>query len=90
MKLLPKRRKIAETNLKLCFPEKSEQERTKLLKQHFQSTGLGLLEAALAWWASIKSLNRELISLLTLMFCNLYEKKTKAYWSLQRTIRILK
>jgi KDO2-lipid IV(A) lauroyltransferase len=50
------RYKITATNLKLCFPELSEKEREVLLKKSFASLGLGILEAALAWWGSDKRL----------------------------------
>lgn len=48
--LLKKFRRIAEINLKLCFPELSNQERECLLKKQFQSLGMGLIESAIAWW----------------------------------------
>jgi len=47
-----RRRRIAETNLGLCFPELSAEERDRLLQQHFESLGKGLMELAMAWWAS--------------------------------------
>lgn len=48
--LLKKFRRIAEINLKLCFPELSNEERESLLKKQFQSLGMGLIESAMAWW----------------------------------------
>jgi Kdo2-lipid IVA lauroyltransferase/acyltransferase len=48
--LLKKFRRIAEINLKLCFPELSDKERKNLLKKQFQSLGMGLIESAMAWW----------------------------------------
>lgn len=48
--LLKKFRRIAEINLKLCFPELSNEERERLLKKQFQSLGMGLIESAMAWW----------------------------------------
>lgn len=51
-----RRRKIAAINLTLCFPELSEIEHKKLLLQHFESLGIGLLEMAIAWWATDKHL----------------------------------
>ena len=50
------RRRVAATNLKLCFPELSESERQVLLKEHFQSMGIMLFELALSWWGSDKRL----------------------------------
>jgi len=48
--LLKRFRHIGEINLKLCFPELSNKERTNLLKKQFQSLGMGLIESAMAWW----------------------------------------
>lgn len=48
--LMPKRRHIAETNLNLCFPEKSPLERKQLLKASFKGFGMGIMEALMAWW----------------------------------------
>lgn len=48
--LLKRFRKIAEINLKLCFPELSDLELKNLLKKQFQSLGMGLVESAMAWW----------------------------------------
>jgi len=56
------RKKIAEINLKLCFPQKSETEHSELLNENFKSMGKGLMEVAIAWWWSderIKSLQIE-------------------------------
>lgn len=48
--LLKRFRRIAQINLKLCFPELSDQARKILLKKQFQSLGMGLVESAMAWW----------------------------------------
>jgi KDO2-lipid IV(A) lauroyltransferase len=50
--IAPARRRIAETNLALCFPELSPEDREKLLLRHFESLGMGLMEVAMSWWAS--------------------------------------
>ncbi|MEK7990723.1 MAG: LpxL/LpxP family Kdo(2)-lipid IV(A) lauroyl/palmitoleoyl acyltransferase [Thiotrichaceae bacterium] len=55
-RLAKRRRNIAAINLDLCFPELSKSERQYLLKQHFESLGIGLLEMATAWWAKDKHL----------------------------------
>lgn len=47
-----RRRHIAEINLKLCFPELDENKRAHLLKIHFTSLGMGLVETAMSWWTS--------------------------------------
>lgn len=48
---IPGRRRIAATNLALCFPERSAAERDALLHQHFDSLGMTLMEHGLAWWS---------------------------------------
>lgn len=50
MRLMTRRAKIAYRNLELCFPEKSEQERHQLVKQNFESVGMGLMETGMAWF----------------------------------------
>ena len=52
MRVIPTRRLIAQRNLELCFPELSDDEKAKLLRQHFESLGIALIEGALCWWAS--------------------------------------
>lgn len=47
-----RRRAVAQTNIALCFPNWSEPARAQLLRQHFASLGIGLLEIANSWWAS--------------------------------------
>jgi KDO2-lipid IV(A) lauroyltransferase len=49
-RLAPRRRKIADINLKLCFPQLNNTQHEQLLRQHFESLGMGLLEMAGAWW----------------------------------------
>jgi len=51
-----KRKKIAQRNLELCFPELSEQQRQQLLDKNFRTMGMMLIETALSWWASDKCL----------------------------------
>jgi KDO2-lipid IV(A) lauroyltransferase len=50
-------RRVAEINLKLCFPTLSHQARESLLKKQFQSLGMGLIESAMAWWMPDHKLN---------------------------------
>ena len=56
--LLKKRRHIALTNLRLCMPELSEQQRVALARQHFQSYSRSVWERAILWWASEARLRR--------------------------------
>lgn len=48
------RRHICEVNLKLCFPELSEDERQQLVKKTFIANGMGLIEIAIAWYRDIE------------------------------------
>ncbi len=54
----PPRRHIAAVNLRLCFPELSEIERTILLRRHFVSLGVSAVETAMSWWTPDKKLHR--------------------------------
>jgi KDO2-lipid IV(A) lauroyltransferase len=56
--LVAKRRRIARTNLRLCFPELSPAERERLLRRHFRAFGRALLESGIAWWSSPERLRR--------------------------------
>ncbi|CAG8867433.1 Lipid A biosynthesis lauroyltransferase [Pseudomonas fluorescens] len=44
------RRRVAARNLELCFPELSYDERQRLLKENFASTGIAFFEMAMSWW----------------------------------------
>ncbi|MGE7994124.1 lipid A biosynthesis lauroyl acyltransferase [Pseudomonas sp. NPDC089554] len=48
--LAGERRRIAARNLELCFPELSGDERQRLLKANFASTGIAFFEMAMSWW----------------------------------------
>lgn len=52
------RRRIAATNLKLCFPDMSERQRDRLLRRNFVSLGRGIVETALCWWGRDSQLRR--------------------------------
>jgi KDO2-lipid IV(A) lauroyltransferase len=52
------RRKVALTNLRLCFPEKSETEREDLARRHFVAFSRAVLDRTLGWWASKERLER--------------------------------
>lgn len=56
MRVMSRRRHIANVNLRLCFPELGDRERTALLQRHFESLGMGLLEIALGWWVPLQRL----------------------------------
>ncbi|HEX6828627.1 MAG TPA: lipid A biosynthesis acyltransferase, partial [Burkholderiales bacterium] len=53
-----KRRNIARTNLRLCFPNLDESARQRLLREHFKAVGRGALEHSLMFWASQGRLER--------------------------------
>ena len=57
-KAMDKRRLVAETNLKLCFPTLSKNDITLLTSQHFQMLGKALMDVAIAWWWSDKRINQ--------------------------------
>lgn len=48
--LLPSRRRIVRTNLRLCFPELNNDQRESLVREHFRDLGAGLLEANWCWF----------------------------------------
>jgi len=52
MRLYPQRRRIAMTNLRLCFPEWTEEERRALLRRHAEALGISLFEFGITWWWS--------------------------------------
>jgi KDO2-lipid IV(A) lauroyltransferase len=58
MRLAPRRRRIAAINLALCFPEISEIERNALLRDHFESLGMALIETAMCWWSPDEEIRR--------------------------------
>lgn len=53
--IAPKRRRLALANISLCFPEKPDEERQQILKQHFESLGIALMEMAIVWWGDHKT-----------------------------------
>lgn len=46
------RRKVALTNLRLCFPDWIEPRRRRVARAHFQAFGRSLLEHGILWWSS--------------------------------------
>ena len=49
-KMASKRKHVALTNLRLCFPEKDEDELQYILKKNFENTGIALFETGMGWW----------------------------------------
>lgn len=57
-RLLTSRRHITLTNLRLCLPQLSEQERLLVAKRHFQVYTRSVLERGILWWASESRLRK--------------------------------
>lgn len=55
---LPKRRRIAEINIRLCFPDASPAAREQLVRGAFRSAAMAVFEGALGWWASDRRMRR--------------------------------
>lgn len=45
------RRHVTEINIGMCFPDLTPQQQQKRVRAVFQHNGIGLMEAAMAWWA---------------------------------------
>jgi len=56
--LAPARRRAAETNLALCFPQLDPAARARLLRESYAALGVGFFEFARAWWGSIAPMRR--------------------------------
>lgn len=52
------RRRIAERNLEICFPEWDSGARARVLKNHFRAAGQSILDLGVGVWASSARLNR--------------------------------
>ena len=57
-KLGRERRRVAEINLRLCFPRMDEKARDELVRRHFKMFGRGLVERVILWWSSADRINR--------------------------------
>lgn len=51
-KFAQRRRQIVETNIALCFPEKTAEQQATLVRENFINTAYGIVEIMLAFWAS--------------------------------------
>ena len=54
------RRRVAQSNLALCFPELDDGARARLLRAHFTSLGFAVFEFLRAWWGRLPPLDRGL------------------------------
>lgn len=52
------RKKIVEVNLKLCFPDKTDEQRKEMVKEVFIDMGKGILETGIAWWRSDQAIDK--------------------------------
>jgi len=53
-----KRRRIAATNINLCFPDLPQAQREELVKETFRHTGITVFETPLAWWGNPERLRK--------------------------------
>ena len=54
----PQRKKITKINLQLCFPNKTQLELEKMVKEVFKDIGKGLIETGIAWWKSDRYIDK--------------------------------
>ena len=54
--LVPVRRHVASVNIRLCFSELTASEQKKLLRQHYQSLGMSVMETAALWFTPVEKL----------------------------------
>jgi len=50
--LMRRRRRIAEVNIRLCFPDMSAQQQDQLVRDNFKSAGASVFETLMSWWVS--------------------------------------
>ncbi len=58
LRLAGKRRRIADANLALCFPQLGSEARTALLRQNFEHVGMGLIDTGVSWWGTDRQIRR--------------------------------
>ena len=56
--LVAERRRVTLTNLGLCFPDWSTEQRQRLARSHFQALGRATLEHGILWWSSKERVQR--------------------------------
>ena len=52
-RVLVGRRRVAAANLRVCFPERDDAARARLVRDSFRELGIGLFEFARAWWGTL-------------------------------------
>ncbi|MEO6104514.1 MAG: LpxL/LpxP family Kdo(2)-lipid IV(A) lauroyl/palmitoleoyl acyltransferase, partial [Pseudoxanthomonas sp.] len=58
--VLRDRRRVAERNIALCFPELGATQQARLVYRSFGELGIGLFEFARAWWGNVEPMRRGL------------------------------
>ena len=53
-----RRRRVAEINIDLCFPELTSEARRQLVREHFALLGRSMLERGILWWGSRARIDR--------------------------------
>jgi KDO2-lipid IV(A) lauroyltransferase len=53
-----RRRRVALTNLALCFPQLASRERARLARAHFRALARSILERGILWWSSARRVRR--------------------------------
>ena len=56
--LMVSRRRAAEINLAIAFPELDDKQRRQLLRAHFRSLGMSVFEFLRAWWGPLAPVGR--------------------------------
>ncbi|MCF6435022.1 LpxL/LpxP family Kdo(2)-lipid IV(A) lauroyl/palmitoleoyl acyltransferase [Pseudoalteromonas sp. MMG022] len=57
-RFVKKRRKIAQVNVRLCFPKLNEQQQREMVLKNMENTGIATLETGMAWWWPQWRINR--------------------------------
>ena len=57
-RLAASRRRIAQRNVELCFPDMAEPARHALVREHFEWLGRSILERGVLWFAPVERLER--------------------------------
>jgi len=58
MRFAGSRVRIADTNLRLCLPELDAAGRAGLIRRHFESMGMGIMDMGACWWFSARKVRR--------------------------------
>lgn len=56
--LMPRRKHIIETNIRLCFPDLTARQQQRMIRKSIASTGMAIFETGISWWAPKEALMR--------------------------------